>query len=615
MTANFYQNTSLLYEEFQKRELEHIRLGRMTTKSIFHNDKEPLKKYLAKISERERQMERNSRSLMNQMEDLDRRIEMMTLKVEKLAVLQNNLRFRNTSIFSSTDSLQNLPESYKFSQPIFYSTPKFQTEKLASNFESASSQTENIITCNHCNNQISLNLESSNNSIPCPPINMATLKLMQENSMEMFSSNRTPSPLDYVLSSERKQNLSVRQNDSNIVSGLNQSAIVDINQPTRNEGILKSQEYSKCVSHLNNSVTVMDTNEAAIIGDRRISLTQGQNVGSNLTNAAVITSSSQPAAPKADIKQSYSLHNNTNVDNSYGSEAKTQTVVSTQQISDANNSISPETTTSMKDHSSFRKLKSTGSIDNEFDFLETDNKDETYRVDNTDNNQNKLNNFHQQNENTEVSTNDVGHSDAQTSVMLKMASETDSLDDSRLQNMETGLKQDSHMKNTDKKNKIAFADNDLLDNKGNRSPSVHSENLSVTDVEDSLSEPNVPLTASAAYQALLGNVPIQKVSENRVLSDSESEDDIENAIAYAVRKSSNESDLGEVSEKQKPELGKAEEKQTKKPKLSTAQKPKTKLTKQTRKILGLDTSSGSEVEIETKVVDTTKESDEFDFFD
>ncbi|GIX98074.1 uncharacterized protein CEXT_420641 [Caerostris extrusa] len=127
--------------------------------------------------------------------------------------------------------------------------------------------------------------------------------------------------------------------------------------------------------------------------------------------------------------------------------------------------------------------------------------------------------------------------------------------------------------------------------------------------------------ASAAYQALLGNVNVLKTKQKSAVIDSDStEDEIEAALASAVRRSSNivfdtEAPDQKIGKRKESTPETIPENNMKSRGSISISKPQNKLSKNTRKVLGLDTSSGSEVELEVKATISKKDedSDEFDF--
>ncbi|KFM67954.1 hypothetical protein X975_13521, partial [Stegodyphus mimosarum] len=174
----------------------------------------------------------------------------------------------------------------------------------------------------------------------------------------------------------------------------------------------------------------------------------------------------------------------------------------------------------------------------------------------------------------------------------------------------TESKKTRNKKHPDIKNVMKDRNNDMKSDSSLsagelHSPSIQSENMSAGSESDSFYEKESPLTATAAYQSMLGNVAaVEKVTKTPAISDSESEDDVEHALATAVRKTSSvPPDVISVVQKEEkrdsiPHI--EHETSRRASKSATVSKPQSKLSKSTRKVLGLDTSSGSEMEIEAK---------------
>lgn len=138
---------------------------------------------------------------------------------------------------------------------------------------------------------------------------------------------------------------------------------------------------------------------------------------------------------------------------------------------------------------------------------------------------------------------------------------------------------------------------EIGDDKSDSSSSVtgpHSSNISVASDSDKIYEKELPLTASAAYKALLRN-SVTSMESKKNDSEYESEDEVENTLANTVQRTNVEL----------------------KPTSMNKSQSKIQLSKNTRKVLGLDSSSSSEVEMAVNCPEkkVEEDSDEFEFYD
>ncbi|GFR16611.1 uncharacterized protein TNCT_658411 [Trichonephila clavata] len=574
MAAEFHKKTATLFEEFKKRELHFLNVEMNANNSINWKNT-PLQEYLQKINKRERETEKTYRDLMKQMEELDRRTDQMSLKLEKLNALRNIAVNSNTTNWPSVEDnferplqsyysnalLQNIPQVSHPSIQIGDFPSRNQTKMMHQNslldyskytFQSESTQTEHIF-CENCHFPLTMN---------------SKVHVPSMNSTSGFSNNTA------VAISEKTQNQFSQEPAGNIVN----TNII----PMESDENFNLEPKT----NLNQSNVTMTIEERSLY-DEKESFEAEKVI---LEDHRVINESSE--------KQFAEIH----VDNA----ATGDFIVDTED----RHYVEIRDDDLLFDNEDFKKTVSRSddeSMNHEFDFLESDKK--TIPKSQSSASVPRGSNDH--------STTDQKYIKVYDSVVL----EEDSIPHENASQMEKDSDHREKMKHLAISNSIGKADSSI--SAGPSSPSLHSENYSIASESDSFSEKETPLTATAAYQALLGNVSIAQTKQKRpVVTESDTEDEIENALANAVRKTSYaafdsavpdqkiDKNVENVSET-KPENS------ARKMSSVPANKPQNKLSKNTRKVLGLDTSSGSEMELEVKANNNKKDedSDEFDFYD
>ncbi|GFY42353.1 uncharacterized protein TNIN_420211 [Trichonephila inaurata madagascariensis] len=570
MAAEFHKKTATLFEEFKKRELHFLNVEMNANNSINWKNT-PFQEYLQKINKRERETEKTYRDLMKQMEELDRRTDQMSLKLEKLNALRNIAVSSNTTNWPSIEDNFERPLQSYYSNALLQNIPRvshpsiqvgdflsgYQPKMIHQNslldnskytFQSESTQTEYIF-CENCHFPLTLNskMHISNMNSTSDFTNETAVE-RSEKSQYQFPQERADSIVNTnIIPIESNENLNLEPK-----TNLNQS---NVTMTTEKRSLHERESFEA---------------EKISLEDHR-----------------VINESSE--------KSFAEIH----VDNA----ATGDFVVDTEE----RHYVEIRDDDLLFDNEDLKKTVSRSddeSINHEFDFLESDKK----TIPKSQSSASVPN---------DRSTTDQKYIKVYDSGVL----EENSIPHENTSQMEKDSDHGEKMKHLAISNSIGKADSSI--SAGPSSPSLRSENFSMASESDSFSEKETPLTATAAYQALLGNVSIAQAKQKRpVVTESDSEDEIENALANAVRKTSYaafdsaipdqkiDKNVENVSET-KPENS------ARKMSSVPANKPQNKLSKNTRKVLGLDTSSGSEVELEVKANNNKKDedSDEFDFYD
>ncbi|GIY27420.1 uncharacterized protein CDAR_52551 [Caerostris darwini] len=576
MAAEFHRKTAALFEEFKKRELHFLNTEMNINNSINlkKNINLPLQEYLQKVNKREQETEKTYRDVMKQMEELDKRTDQMSLKLEKLKAL------RNITINSSTSSWPSVSDNYDRILPSYYTsallqnTPQVLTPTLSLNEFVPRIQ-----------NDISHVNFPSNYALSKPELHS---KLIQTE--HIFCENchypLTVNPQMYAL------------NDNRTTVVTNETFIKETSQKLSHEIdphktlVFKEDniipEAVKENYNLDPKPSTSEFNASAINEESHIAVNKRVSFKAEESNAREQISLNEPSNEKVTKTPT---NNALTGDFITHSEEKQYIEIQDDLLSNDGNF---ERAISKSDDES---------MNHEFDFLESDKRknSNSHKFDEVSISQNSSLAVDERNAYSELNEKSLSH--VKTAHVLQ-TKPTDNNDKMKENNNSNAIKSDSS-------------------SQGVPSLPLHSENISAASESDSSSEKDVPLTASAAYQALLGNVNVLKTKQKSAVIDSDStEDEIEAALATAVRRSSNivfdtEAPDQKIGKRKESTPETIPESNMKSRGSISMSKPQNKLSKNTRKVLGLDTSSGSEVEIEVKATINKKEedSDEFDFYD
>ncbi|CAL1270475.1 unnamed protein product [Larinioides sclopetarius] len=604
MAAEFHRKTAALFEEFKKRELHFLNTEVNLNSSVNwkNNINTPLQEYLQKINKREQETEKTYKDLMRQMEDLGKRTDQMTLKLEKLNALRNTALSSNISTWPSIGATYDRSfQSYYSNNPL-HTTPKmlsadmpvsdfppriqpdvsfinssFQHSPSKPNYHSITTQTEYIF-CDNCLFPLILSSEK-----PAPNLNLPArisnktvgveheqnisnkVASSQENvefSRETIVTKSVVENNNLVPKSNRNfSDLRLGHDDSILAKEKVPSEIVEMSltdQKLINEPVGKRMSKSS----VDNTVTSDFPNEQI---QRRLSEKYTDNAVANELvpkrmsqdyTDNVVTDEITDVPVQKRMSESY-------IDNAVTGDYITHTeekqYIEIQDNDLLSNDGNFEPTISKSDDES---------MSHEFNFLDSDKSKIPKRQP-----------FHQVSGDTNSQlTESVKHRE-NTQLEASYAT-TQSNPNTQLLKVQ---------KTSGSGEKIGVNNKDLSYSVGPPSPSAHSENTSIISESDSFSEKETPLTATAAYQALLGNVNVSKPKQRTTpISDSDSEDEIENVLANAVRRTSHiafdAAALNPKAEKRKESVAEIKtERNTKSADSVSANKPQNKLSKNTRK--------------------------------
>ncbi|GFS96769.1 uncharacterized protein NPIL_412561 [Nephila pilipes] len=581
MAAEFHRKTAILFEEFKKRELHFLNTEMNANNSANwkSNVSMPLQEYLQKINKRERETEKTYRDLMRQMEELDRRTDQMSLKLEKLNALRNIAVNSNTANWPSIEDnfarplqsyysnalLQNVPRVLHPCTQISDFSSRNQTDMRHHNalvdyskctFQSESTQTEHIF-CENCHFPITLNSKIHIQNIDSSsPFSNETVVERCEKTPHQHS-QKPPGELNNVANANIIPMGTIENHNREPKANLKASNVAMTSEG--NSSLYERESFEPEKISFNDREAINESMNEKTVTEIHI-----DNVE---TDDFIVD---REEKHYVEIKDDDLLFDNENF----------------------------EKTISRSDDES---------INHEFDFLESDKRM-------IPKSQPASSVPHAQNSHL---TADEKHIKELDNDVLKGSS----ISHESTSQMEKSSEHGEKMKHLAVNNNSTKVDSSI--SAGPSSPSLRSENISIASESDSFSEKETPLTATAAYQALLGNVNIAQTKQKRPpITESDTEDEIENALASAVRRASKITfDSGIPDQKidkrveNIPEI--KPESSARKMSSVPANKPQNKLSKNTRKVLGLDTSSGSEMELEVKANTNKKDedSDEFDFYD
>ncbi|XP_055945474.1 uncharacterized protein LOC129976112 isoform X2 [Argiope bruennichi] len=661
MAAEFHRKTAALFEEFKKRELHFLNTEVNLNSTVsWKNIDSPLQEYLQKINKREQETEKNYKDLMRQMEELGKRTDQMTMKLEKLNALRNVALSSNISTWPTTEDTYDRPFQSYYTNTLFQTTPRILSSGAAGsnfpsriqpdisvsnhsflhssskpNYNSVTTQTEYIF-CDNCNFPLILNSDMpvSNLNFSSKTSNRTISKESEQNLSHNFAGTQenVDFPRETVVTKtiieNRKSipksnyNFSDAQvNDHEDSMFMNERTSSGMAEVSLKEQELINRHLEKRMSknYIDNTVTSELTNEPV---QKRMSEGYSDNVVTDeLTNMSVQKRMSENYIDNVDIEEPENVQfqkrmSESYIDNVDIEESANVPVQKRMSESYIDNAVTGDYVTHteekqyveiqdsdlLSNDGNFEQTISKSddeSMQREFDFLESDKSPKKQSLHQVSANNQMIEGI-TYNERYETNQPEANyHTQSHTNQSLKV----------------------QEISGNGKKIEGASS-KDSIYSTGLPTPSAHFENASIVSESDSLSE-ETPLTATAAYQALLGNVSVNKPKQKSApISDSETEDEIENALANAVRRTSHiafdAAVLDSKAEKRKESIPENKtEKNTKPIDSISSTRPQNKLSKNTRKVLGLDTSSGSEVELEVKspANKIEEESDEFDFYD
>ncbi|XP_035219534.1 uncharacterized protein LOC118192650 isoform X2 [Stegodyphus dumicola] len=583
MASDFYQRTAALCEEFEKSQ---------------HSENIILQDTLRKINRREKETEETYKNLMKQLGELDQRIELMSFKLDKLNVLKDSVTStrlsswpesedtfeRNLKFYQSSSAFLKSPVGFGLSlfnsdfqtastnsnYQIISKSPNLQTVSGNPNYQTVSTQTDLHILCGHCHFPVSIK--------------------------QNFSRIQN---IDYE---SEIQNANERANFVPSVAAENYNIV---SQELLQNSQMKAQENSAFNQPVSGFI-VTDHRLFETSENSSILFNKNSFLSENIPNTLKLNDShfSDTAVTIIQPKNPVETYENKNISN-------------TEITNSEKRSLEAERSDAVVDYDTnqMAAMRSDDeSINHEFDFLE-----------NSKNNYTKLDSAQNLKAINDSMVKTVQQEEQHHAPYQQDSSTAEGIaysDQDIAESKKTGNKKHPDIKNFMKDKNNDIKSDSSLSAGELHSPSVQSENMSAGSESDSFYEKESPLTATAAYQALLGNVAaVEKVIKTPVISDSESEDDVEHALATAVRKTSSVQPVvtSVVQREEKRDNVPHVEHETSRraSKSATVSKPQSKLSKSTRKVLGLDTSSGSEMEIEAKVPknNDVDDDDEFDFYD
>ncbi|GBN58566.1 hypothetical protein AVEN_77245-1 [Araneus ventricosus] len=577
MAANFTKNSSF-DEEFKELHFLNTEVNLNSNVNWKNNVNTPLQEYIQKINKREQETEKTYKDLMRHMEDLGKRTDQMTLKLEKLNALRNVALSSNISALSSTEATYDRPFQSYYSNSLLQTTPKmlstdvpvsdfhpriqpdvsfishsFQHSSSKPNYHSVTTQTEYIF-CDNCHFPLILSSE-----MPVPNLNLPARtcdKTVTKENEQNVSHNpaRTWENVEFpretivTKSVVENNNLVPKSNnnfsdpqvndhdDSMLMNERMSSGIAEISlkeQELMNEQVGKRMSKS----YFDNAVTGDFTNEpvqkrmsesftdnavADGLANELVQKRMSKSFTDNAVADGVANELVQKRMPKSYTDNAFTDEptnvsvqkrmSETYIDNAVTGDYITHTeekqYIEIQDNDLVSNDGNFEQTISKSDDESMSR---------EFNFLDSDKskipkRQPLHQMSGDSNSQ--LTEGVKHHENTQLEASYATQSNPNTH-LLKVQQTSGSGE------------------------KIGVSTKDLSYSVGPPSPSAHSENTSIVSESDSFSEKETPLTATAAYQALLGNVSVAKPKQRSApISDSDSEDEIENALANAVRRTS-----------------------------------------------------------------------------
>ncbi|XP_015910705.2 uncharacterized protein [Parasteatoda tepidariorum] len=591
MASDFYKKTKDLFEEFQKRELQYLN-AEIAAKSHFQYLNEPAQKYLETLNKREKENEEDYFGLMRQMEQLDQHTESITANLRKLESLRLSMSSKtpmwpyssNTYDRSFNDyTLSNTLKTDYTPNEIFLNTKQSVSSKQRV-VEHAFTQTD-LMFCENCQFPltVSSNLRLDESLSPNESLNrvVQSFQSLPIEGVERDVVSDMTIPLnDFMHKNERNLNSNKEINKEKPSVVIHSLPKIPEEPPVQKEILHdKYQTISTDISlpvplnarSLENKINTADANIPTVIEHK-------ENVVYEKINQQLITDI--PVA--TDYKE--------NVDQGINKHLKTGTPTTTDSKEIVPDVMLNETVNILSSDAKETDKNLHSSVVWEDFALSEKNKD----------------------------------SDLVTSIVVSdLSALSVPLNVSQIE---------SEGEITTLKNNLIKSDvlkQDILSDKGSESPiiagapspSPYSDTASAPSDSDSFDEKE-RLKESAAYQALLGNVSAtKKIQKTIAYSESESEDEVEKALANAARKSSSVPTTITVQEEKPDDSHKndaSEPKAKSEPRKSISLGKSQQLSKSTRKVLGLDTSSGSEGEIripEKTSQKTVEDSDDEFFYD
>ncbi|XP_054718375.1 uncharacterized protein LOC129227790 isoform X2 [Uloborus diversus] len=511
--SEFYKRNAALYEEFQRKEQQFLNSEKsLNSFLVTKTSNDSLQEYLRKINQRERETEEVYKNLIRQMDDMDRRTDQMFFNIEKLSILKSTMFDPHLSAWRNVQERIETPvPSYPVSSTlnVGYNPENWNILK-----QDSCVQTEDLF-CDQCHFLLSHNTSNHKDA------NAFYESNIEETGINTANHPKTSTP-DF--------------NDINHAFDLTQSISEVLDHKTERDITLNASNQLKIEN---------DIGRLTFQSERKVDMPSGRSIQTD--NAK----SNFELERKVDISRDSILTSNLLTDQNINvsnvvvlPNAVEEAQVVGEEIHQREEENSQPLNASVRDEPTLNEsnvgTKSDDeSMNHEFNFLESEKSNESYRLGEDVQNYKNSNN---------LSERDTGaHAGLNETITV---AKKDIYPDNDLATDKVGAAEVmSHLnvKADDLRSESSMSAAEL------QSP-LHSEPVSVESDLDDFFDKETPLTNTPAYQALLGNNLTFKVQKKQVSSDSESEDSVEKALSKAVKKPSS------LTPSLPPEVQKAEPK-------------------------------------------------------